>query len=184
MNNVILIGFMGSGKTVIGIRLSYRLRRVVEDTDKLIEKKEGMAISDIFAYKGEKAFREMETECIKELLHQKEERIISTGGGLPTNTLNHTILKELGTVFYLKVSPQTVWERLKGDTTRPLLQCDNPKDKIAEMISIRDPLYESACDEVICVDGKSVEQILDEIIEKAIARGCVAKGVLDENTDY
>ena len=123
MNNIILIGFMGCGKSTVGFRLSYRLRRVLEDTDKLIERKEGRSISDIFALKGEDAFRRMETACLRELLLSQEEKIIATGGGLPMRQENHALLKQLGTVIYLRISAKNVWERLKGDTSRPLLQC-------------------------------------------------------------
>lgn len=83
MNNIILIGFMGCGKSTVGFRLSYRLRRVLEDTDKLIERKEGRSISDIFALKGEDAFRRMETACLRELLLSQEEKIIARAADFP-----------------------------------------------------------------------------------------------------
>ena len=166
MNNIILIGFMGCGKSTVGMRLSYRLHRIVEDTDKLIEKKEGISISEIFKEKGEACFRLLETECLQELLQDKTEKIISTGGGLPVNPKNHGLLKELGQVVYLKISPETVWERLKNDTSRPLLQCENPLEKIRELLAKREACYEAAAQITILVDGKSMEQILEEIVEK------------------
>lgn len=174
MRHVILIGFMGCGKSTVGIRLSYRLRRVVEDTDKLIEKKAGKSISDIFKDDGEAAFREMETNCLKELMTLKEERIISTGGGLPMKVENHELLKRLGCVVYLRITPEGVWERLKEDTTRPLLQCEDPMSKIKELLSKRAPVYEQAADLIIDVDGKGMEQILAELESKLIECGCVA----------
>ena len=137
MNNIILIGFMGCGKSTVGFRLSYRLRRVLEDTDKLIERKEGRSIRDIFALKGEDAFRRMETACLRELLLSQEEKIIATGGGLPMRQENHALLKELGTVVYLRISAKSVWERLKGDTSRPLLQCAEPLARIEELLEKR-----------------------------------------------
>ena len=181
MNNIILIGFMGCGKSTVGIRLSYKLRRVVEDTDKLIEKKEGLTINDIFKEKGEAVFRQMETECLKDLLECKEERVISTGGGLPMKKENHALLKELGTVFYLKISPQCVWERLKNDTSRPLLQCENPLERIGELMKEREPLYEEAADVIINVDNKNMEQVLSEIIERAEDCGCITGGISNED---
>lgn len=182
MSNVILIGFMGSGKTTVGIRLSYKLKRVVEDTDKLIEKKENVSISEIFSTRGEEAFRKMETACLRELLSSGQERIISTGGGLPTRKENHALLKRLGTVVYLQISPECVWERLKDDTQRPLLQCENPLGKIQELLSKRASLYEEAADIVVNVDGKNMEQVLAEIMEKLEACGCIEKGAENEDS--
>lgn len=163
MNNIILIGFMGCGKSTVGIRLSYKMRRTVEDTDKLIEKKAEMPISEIFEVLGEDAFRQMETDCLRELLEGGENRIISTGGGLPVKKENHALLKELGCVVYLKISPECVWERLQNDTTRPLLQCENPLDRIRQLLAMRAPLYEEAADLTIDVDGKDMERVLLEI---------------------
>lgn len=170
MNNVILIGFMGCGKSTIGFRLSYKLRRVIEDTDKLIEKKEGMSVSDIFAKKGEAAFREMETDCLRGLLLSQEEKIIATGGGLPVKEENHALLKELGTVVYLRISPEGVWERLRGDNTRPLLQCDNPIMRIRELMAERASVYEAAADMIVDVDGKDIEQVVAELLERILQR--------------
>lgn len=176
MKNVILIGFMGSGKSTVGIRLSYRLRRIVEDTDKLIEKKEKQSIADIFREKGETAFRQMETDCLKELLAVKEKKIIATGGGLPMKKENHALLKKLGTVVYLRISAKGVWERLKNDTARPLLQCENPYEKIEELLKKREPVYEEAADIIVDVDGKNMEQVLAEIQKKIKTKGIATGG--------
>ncbi|MGN1147739.1 MAG: shikimate kinase [Lachnospiraceae bacterium] len=181
MNNVILIGFMGCGKSTVGIRLSYKLRRVVEDTDKLIEKKEDKSISNIFQEKGEPYFRELETECLRELLSLKEDKIISTGGGLPMKRENHPLLKSLGTVVYLRITPQSVWERLKNDTTRPLLQCEDPLARIKELLAERAPVYEEAADVIIDVDGKDMEQVLSEILERLQQKGCLMGGIESED---
>ena len=165
-DNIILIGFMGCGKSSVGIKLSYAQKRPIIDTDKWIEKKQKMTISEIFATKGEAAFRQMETDCLKELIEKEEGKIISTGGGLPIKEENHSLLKELGRVYYLKVSPQTVFERLQGDTTRPLLQGDNPMEKIKELLDYRAPVYEKCADVIVDVSDKNFEEILTEIIEK------------------
>lgn len=166
MGNVILIGFMGSGKTTVGFRLSYRLRKPVIDTDKEIEREEQRSIAEIFAREGETYFRDRETMCLQKLLRTVKEQIISVGGGLPLREENRKLLRELGQVFYLQASAETIYERVKHDTTRPLLQCDDPQGKIRTMLVERDGYYRDAADVVINVDGKSFEQILDEI-EKA-----------------
>ena len=166
-DNIILTGFMGCGKTSVGIRLSYALKRTMIDTDKWIEKKQERSVSDIFAEDGEESFRQMETACIRELIETENHRIISTGGGLPAREENHALLKELGRIYYLKVTPEVVFERLKGDTTRPLLQGEHPQEKIRSLMAQREQNYVEASDIIIDVDGKDFEQIISEI-EKLI----------------
>lgn len=163
--HVILIGFMGSGKSSTGVALSYRLQRTVLDTDKLIESQEGRSISEIFRKEGEAYFRERETALLRELKKEKAKHIFSTGGGMPLREENRALLSELGTVVYLSVSPETVYERLKGDTTRPLLQGDNPLQKIKTLLAEREEFYRQAADMVIRSDGKNTTQVADEIME-------------------
>lgn len=163
MGNVILIGFMGCGKTTVGLKLSYRLRRAVTDTDKEIEKEEKRAISDIFSTDGEEYFRERETACLRKMLGSVHNQIISVGGGLPLREENRRLLHELGQVFYLRAKAETIYERVRHDTTRPLLQGDDPEGKIRMLLSQRDGCYTEAADVVIDVDGKDFEQILREI---------------------
>lgn len=163
MGNVILIGFMGSGKTTVGLRLSYRLRQAVIDTDKEIEKEEKRTISDIFAQDGEEYFRTKETECLRKMIRDVNHHIISAGGGLPLREVNRRLLHELGKVFYLRADAETIYDRLKGDTTRPLLQGSDPMTKIRTLMEQRDAYYLDVADVVIQVDGKSFEQIINEI---------------------
>lgn len=161
--NVILIGFMGSGKTTVGVKLSYKLRMSVEDTDKFIEMREGRSISTIFAEDGEGYFRSLETKTLEEFRDKKYTRIISVGGGTPVNPVNRGILKQCGTVVYLRIRPETVYERLKNDVSRPLLQCDDPLAKIRTLLDARREAYEDAADIIIDVDDKSLEEVVDEL---------------------
>lgn len=163
MGNVILIGFMGSGKTTVGLRLSYRLRRTVIDTDREIEKEEKRAISDIFATDGEEYFRDQETACLRRLLKCTGNQIISAGGGLPLREQNRALLSKLGQVFYLCASAETIYERVKNDRTRPLLQGGDPRSKIRTMLQDRDGRYRAAADVIIDVNNKDFDQILCEI---------------------
>lgn len=165
-DNIILIGFMGSGKTSVGIRLSYRMKRTMIDTDKWIEQRQKMSVSGIFAAYGESAFREMETDCLKALIETADKQIISVGGGLPVREENHGLLKQLGRVFYLKVSPEVVYERLKDDKTRPLLQVENPLDQIRGLMSARSPIYETCADVILDVSDMNFDEILENIEEK------------------
>lgn len=162
-DNIILIGFMGCGKSTTGISLSYRLKRTLIDTDKMIEKREKKSISEIFALQGEEYFREKETELLRELKKERAGRIFSAGGGTPLRAENRRLLRELGTVVYLKVSAETVYERLKGDTTRPLLQGDDPQKKIRMLLQEREERYMDAADIVIAADGKKTTQVVEEI---------------------
>lgn len=168
MKNVVLIGFMGCGKSTVGIRLSYRLRRVVEDTDRRIEREQGKSISEIFAEQGEAYFRELETDLLRRMKQEPGIRIIATGGGLPMRKENRRLLHELGQVIYLQLSPETVYERLKNDTSRPLLQGEDPLGKIQKLMSERAPVYEETADIVINVDGNDMEKTL-QMIEAALA---------------
>lgn len=165
-DNIILIGFMGSGKTSVGIKLSCQMKRTLIDTDKWIEKKQKMTVSEIFASCGEEAFRRMETECLKELIKTADRQIISCGGGLPMREENHGLLKELGKVVYLKVTPKAAYERLKNDTTRPLLQVDDPMERIRTLLVERAPIYEKCADVIVEVSDKSFEKIIEQILQQ------------------
>ena len=151
--NIILIGFMGSGKTTLGIRLSYRLRRPLLDTDRWIEKEQGMSVSDIFASYGEEGFRQLETQAVKSLLEAEPGQVISTGGGLPMREENQALLKQLGFVVFLRIRPETVCERL------------DPEGEIRRLLAVRNPIYEQAADRVVDVDGKDFEELLEEILD-------------------
>lgn len=161
--NLVLIGFMGSGKTSVGLRMSYRLRRPVEDTDKLIERREGRSISEIFAKEGESRFRELETALLAELAEKRYSAIYSVGGGTPVRPENRQLLRQLGKVVLLRVRPETVYERLRGDTTRPLLQCSDPLGRIRELMDSRREAYESCADVILDVDDMEMEDILKKI---------------------
>ncbi|MCD8039300.1 MAG: shikimate kinase [Lachnospiraceae bacterium] len=165
MKNIILTGYMGCGKTTVGQRLAERIGYVFADTDGLIEKEQGRSISDIFAQDGEQTFRAMETALLnKALCDGKDGLVIATGGGLPVRAENRELIKRLGTVVYLRVKPETVYERVKGDTSRPLLQCENPLERIKGMLLQRSPAYETA-DFIIDADSLSPEEAAAEIEE-------------------
>lgn len=163
-NNIVLIGFMGSGKTTVGEVLAEQLSYGFLDTDQYIEEKEGTTIRNIFDQKGEVYFRNLETSTLQELVEVTSEKIVSSGGGLPLRQKNADLLKKLGFVIYLRVSKNTVLERLQGDDTRPLLQCANPAKKVEELLAYRDPIYQVGAHMVVDVDNKTVEEIAEEII--------------------
>ena len=111
----------------------------------MIVEQQRRSINEIFATDGEQMFRDMETALLRQLIAEKKEHmVISTGGGMPLRAENRQLLTSLGKVVYLKASPKTIYDRIKGDMTRPLLQCENPMKRIEEMIAAREPLYDQA----------------------------------------
>ncbi|HKL21318.1 MAG TPA: shikimate kinase [Tichowtungia sp.] len=139
--NIVLIGFMGTGKTVTGRVLAEKTGMELVDMDSIIEERAGKPISSIFADDGEPAFRKMERELAHELA-QREELIISTGGGIVLHPDNTTDFEKSGLVVCLTASPETIFQRLENDTTRPLLSGDK-KEQIRELLQTRKPLYDA-----------------------------------------
>ena len=166
MRNIVLIGFMGSGKTTIGRALEKKTHITLVDTDELIEKAEGYKISEIFTNKGEEYFRKCESEILKKLISEDETKIISTGGGIVVNAENISLLKQLGKVFYLRIKPETVVKRLEGDRTRPLLAGEDKLIKAGRLMAGRRELYEKASDKIIDVDELLEEEILEEVLKE------------------
>lgn len=142
-NSIILTGLPGSGKSTVGKFLSDKTGFGFIDLDSLIEEAEGLKITEIFAKFGEKYFRTLETDMIK-TLKSKNSFILSTGGGTFQNEDNILLLKNLGTVFYLNVSPDIIYERIKGDRTRPLLNTKDPKAALFDLLLKRDENYKKA----------------------------------------
>lgn len=163
MNNIILIGFMGCGKSTVAKELAEKLDMKVIDMDSEIEREEGRSISDIFAEDGEDYFRSLETSFL-ERAQGKRKKIISTGGGIVTREQNVELLHNIGTVVFLQADIDHILNNVKGDTTRPLLQTDDIKGKITEMLELREPMYLSAADVIIQASGKTIENIVDEMV--------------------
>ena len=174
-NNIILEGFMGSGKTSVGIRLSYALKQTMIDTDKWIENRQKMSVSEIFDREGEEAFRKMETACLEELIRTSDNQIISLGGGLPVREENRKLLSRLGRVFYLKASPEVIYERVKADTTRPLLQVDDPLKQIRTLLEAREGSYSACADVIIDVSGRTFDEIIEQIKDNLKEKGGIGR---------
>ena len=165
-DNIVLTGFMGSGKTTVGKLLSERYGYTFIDTDQYIEEKCGCTITELFSKKGEAYFRQLETDTLKELNASLNHAVLSTGGGLPLREENAAELATLGTVIYLQITPEEVISRLSGDNTRPLLSGDDPEQKVRDLLTYRTPLYERAADLTIPATGQSPEYIAEEIISR------------------
>ena len=159
--NIILTGFMGTGKSSVGQLLAQQLQRPFIDTDTLIVQRDGRSIAQIFAEDGEAAFRNWERTVALEL-GQQQGLIIATGGRLMLDEENAVALEASGLVFCLTAAPQTILSRIKDDDQRPLLNVANPAERIAQLLQMRRELYGRFPQ--ISTEGKTAEQVADEIL--------------------
>lgn len=167
---LILVGFMGSGKTSVGREISRRLGVEFLDLDDRIEVSAGMSVREIFASRGEPAFREMEREAIRKAVSVAG-RVIATGGGAFQDEENRRLLKGYAPVVFLDVTPREVVSRLPVDRTRPLLPGSGTggEREIGDMMSARRPAYDQA-DLTVMTDDRTVSQVADQVLER-IGRG-------------
>lgn len=165
MKNIMLIGFMATGKSAVarGICREYQMELV--EMDEEIEKKEGRKISDIFEEDGEAYFRELETAFLRGI-NEKENQVVSCGGGVVLRRENVELMKQNGAVVLLKASPETILERVKRNHNRPLLEGNKNIAFIKKMMDERKDKYLEAADIIIATDGKGVKAICREIMSK------------------
>lgn len=163
--NIVLCGMMGVGKSTIGIKIAELTKRCWIDTDTVISNRHGR-ILDIFEYYGEAYFRQLESQVVEEYC-EKDELVISTGGGLVLNRENAEKLKKNGKIFFLKASLDTLLSRITNDgDTRPLLRhTKGARKRLEELLDDRKPVYEYVSDYMIETDGKSADEVAKEIIE-------------------
>lgn len=162
MRNIVLVGFMGTGKTTVGERLAQRTGMPLLDMDSLIEKRAGKSINEIFSEDGEPHFRYLERELVRELAASSG-HVISSGGGIVLNPENIADFEKTGLVVCLLASAETILDRVRHDTTRPLLAGDK-EARIVHLLEIRRPLYE-AITHKINTDGLDPEAITASIIQ-------------------
>lgn len=161
--NIVLTGFMGTGKTYTGRALAKSLGIKFVDTDVLIEKEAGITIPDIFEKFGEPHFRGLEREIVKRV-SQENGAVIAVGGGAIVNPDNLADLKKKGVIICLKASPELILSRVERNSDRPLLQVEDRIGKITELLEKRAPYYEKA-DFTVDTDGKTPEQVAEEILK-------------------
>ncbi|MBQ8668675.1 shikimate kinase [bacterium] len=161
MKTIVLTGMMGAGKTTLAEVLAQKLNIKYIDIDTLIESNEGKKIADIFTQNGETYFRKIEKETIKQITTPTD-LVISLGGGALENKDTRDLLLTNTTVIYLKTSPEIIFERIKNNTSRPLLCGNMSVEKIKEILEKREANYQSAT-LTITTDNKTPEQIADEI---------------------
>ena len=158
----ILVGMPGVGKTTIGWRLAGRLGVGLADMDAAIEAEVGCTIREYFEQHGEAAFRDLEADMLRRALAAAP-CVLSTGGGSVLRSGNRRMMREHGTVIYLRTSPEHLARRLKNDTKRPLLQGGDVLKKLKDLYAVRDPLYREAAHYVIDTQRGSVATVANHI---------------------
>jgi shikimate kinase len=163
--SIVLIGMMGAGKSSVGRALERRTGLARVDTDEMVTAQFGVPIAEIFERLGEAQFREAETQTLRELAPQRP-TIVVTGGGIVVRPENVDLLKQLGTIVWLRADEATLFERASRRNTRPLLQNENPRAVFSELLRKRTPLYEAAADFQIDTSSMSHDEVADAILSK------------------
>lgn len=163
MKNLYLIGFMGAGKSTVAAHLSEMTNTPCIEMDERIVMREGCSIADTFAQKGEPYFRDVETAVLKELAAE-DGKIVSCGGGTVLREENRRIMKESGIVIWLTAMVETIFERVRGTTDRPVINGNIRPDYIEALMQKRKDAYEQAADVCVATDGRSLDDICEETL--------------------
>lgn len=160
---VVLVGLPGSGKSTVGRQLARRLGLPFRDSDHEIEQRIGCSIREFFEREGEPAFRDIEQEVIRELT-QAGGGVLATGGGAVLRPANREQLRAAGSVVYLRSPPEELFRRLRHDSQRPLLQVDDPLQRLRTLYEERDPLYRETCHYVIETGRPSLATLVNMVV--------------------
>ncbi|HPE79719.1 MAG: shikimate kinase AroK [Sedimenticolaceae bacterium] len=164
-NRIFLIGPMGAGKTTIGKQLAQALGMTFGDSDQEIQRRTGVDIPTIFEYEGEEGFRQREQQAIDDLT-QVDNQVLATGGGAILRAENRQHLSARGIVVFLACSPEQQFERTYRDRNRPLLQTEDPLERLKTLMAEREPLYLSTADYTVSTEGRSAATVANEILER------------------
>ncbi|TCV82203.1 shikimate kinase [Sulfurirhabdus autotrophica] len=156
---------MGAGKTTVGKLLAKHLNKTFFDSDQEIERRTGVNIPLIFEIEGEPGFRSRESGVIADLANM-DNIVLATGGGAILNAQNREVLSQRGTVIYLRATVDDLWQRTRHDKNRPLLQTQDPQEKLKELFALRDPLYREIADIIIDTSKQSVQNLVHQLEEK------------------
>jgi shikimate kinase len=163
MRNVFLVGMMGAGKTTLGKALAQRLRARFYDTDKVLVERTGVPVATIFEIEGEEGFRRRESAVLAELA-ANEDCVVATGGGAVLSEENRRVMRAHGTVVYLRARLESLWERTRHDTSRPLLRTPDPRATLAQLLEKRDPLYRDAAHIVVDTGAQSASTLVARVL--------------------
>ncbi len=161
-HNIFLVGPRGAGKTTIGRYLAAALGYDFDDSDQEIQQRTGVDIPTIFEFEGEEGFRRREAQVV-DALTQREHLVLATGGGVILNPENRKCLTSRGWVIYLFCSPEQQYERTARDRNRPLLQTENPLQRLKDLMAQRDPLYRNVADLVITTEKRTAATVVRDI---------------------
>ena len=161
---IVLIGFMGSGKSSVGRELAARTRLPRYDTDEMVASRYGLSIAEIFGQHGEEAFRAAETEALAQVPDRPT--IVVTGGGIVLRSENVQRLHQLGVIVHLTANEETLFERVSRRKTRPLLETEDPRKTLSEMLRLREPHYQHAADFTVDTSELRHEEVADRILEQ------------------
>jgi shikimate kinase len=162
LQNIFLVGPMGAGKSTIGRQLADALSFEFKDSDLEIQRRTGVDIPTIFKFEGEEGFRNRERQVIEEL-SQQEGLVLATGGGAVLRADNRQDLTARGVVIYLHCSPEQQYARTSRDRNRPLLQTEDPLERLREIMAERDPLYRQVADLVVSTERRGTASVVKEI---------------------
>jgi shikimate kinase len=161
--SIFLVGMMGAGKTTIGRALAQRLDRPFIDTDRLLVERCGVPVATIFEIEGEAGFRRRESALLAEVSVQPGQ-VIATGGGAILDPANRAVMHRHGTVIYLRARLESLWERTRHDSSRPLLATPDPRGRLAELLAERDPLYRETAHLVMDTGSQSAATLVGRIV--------------------
>jgi len=165
-----LIGLRGSGKATVYRHMSRALNVPKNEMDEVLAERAGKPITQIFAEDGEEAFRQMETALLREI-GAGEPALVSCGGGVVLRPENVEIMKTTGTILMLSATPQTIFQRVRHSTKRPILNGNMNVEFIAELMTKRDPAYRAAADVTVSIDGKTSDIVAKELVERICQNG-------------
>jgi len=162
---IVLVGMMGCGKTTVGKCLARQLNRTFVDSDDEIQKRTGVSITHIFDVEGEAGFRQREAQVIADLM-QMRDIVLATGGGAVILEENRRAMRRGGTVVYLKGSAYDLWQRTRHDRSRPLLQTADPRARLQQLLTERDPFYTEVADLIVPTSRQGVQTLVADLLHK------------------
>jgi len=160
--NIYLVGMMGAGKTTLGKALAHRMQREFVDTDRILVERTGVPVATIFEIEGEDGFRRRETLALVELA-ERNGCVVATGGGAILAEENRRVMRASGTVIYLRARIESLWERTRHDSSRPLLATPDPRGTLASLLEKRDPLYRECAHIIVDTGSQSASTLVARV---------------------
>jgi shikimate kinase len=161
--NIFLVGMMGAGKTTVGRALAQRLELEFVDCDRMLVQRTGVPVATVFEIEGEAGFRRRESAVLAELA-EGTDRVVATGGGVILSPDNRAVMRAHGTVVYLRARLESLWERTRHDSSRPLLATADPRATLAALLEVRDPLYRETAHLVVDTGSQSASTLVTRVV--------------------